>query len=106
MSTQVDRTAWRAQLRAEAAEVVRQRQDAPVSDLTPDPLPLRSIPVPAEVTRVEGCDCGGLEWHGAGCSLWSLPCEDQMAAIDAAEARLAAHTADLNARLRQACPRL
>ena len=77
----------------------------------PDPLPLRNIPVPAEVTRVEGCTCGGMEWHrvqsvydepGSGCALWLLPYEDQMAAADAASARLASFTAGLNARLRQA----
>lgn len=75
-----------------------------MSDLSPDPLPLRNIPTPAEVTAVEGCDCGGMEWHDQRCSIWSVPYEDQMAALDAARRREAAYTADLNARLRQACP--
>jgi hypothetical protein len=73
-----------------------------VSGPTSDPLPLRNIPVPAEVTRVEGCDCGGMEWHDQRCSIWSVAYEDQMVALDAARARLAAHTAALNERLRQA----
>jgi hypothetical protein len=67
-----------------------------------DPLPLRNAPVPAEVTRVEGCDCGGLEWHRTGCALYSLPYEDAVAAVDDALAREAAFGAALNARLRQA----
>lgn len=77
----------------------------------PDPLPLRNIPVPREVTAVEGCDCGGLTWHRAeswgkpGCAIWSLPHGQQMAAIDAAEARLKAHTDALNERLRAALGR-
>jgi hypothetical protein len=74
--------------------------EAGILALVPDPLPLRSGPVPAEVTRVEGCSCVGLEWHEVGCSLWSLPCEDQMAAIDAARGREAAYTAALNDKLR------
>jgi hypothetical protein len=74
----------------------------------PDPLPLRNIPVPAEVARVDGCTCGGLEYHwaqsvydppGSGCALWSLPHEQVVAAVDAAQDRLAAFTAGLNARL-------
>jgi hypothetical protein len=77
-----------------------------LSDLIPEPLPLRNIPVPAEVTRVEGCDCGGLEWHRTDCALFSLPYADQVAAVDAARDRVASSTAELNARLRQACPRL
>jgi hypothetical protein len=77
--------------------------------MTPNPLPLRNIPVPAEVTRVDGCTCGGMEWHrarsawddpGSGCAIWSLPPGDAMAAVDAALDRLAAFTAGLNSRLR------
>jgi hypothetical protein len=77
----------------------------------PDPLPLRSIPVPAEVTAVAGCTCGGLEWHraqtiydppGSGCALWSLPHEQAQAAVDEALAREREWGAALNARLRQA----
>ena len=75
---------------------------------TPDPLPLRNIPVLPEVSAVAGCDCGGLDWHRAeafgqpGCSIWALPPEEQRAAIDAAHARLDAFTESLNAGLRAA----
>ena len=47
-----------------------------------------------------------MEWHRTGCALYSLPCDVQVAAVDAARDRLASFTAALNARLRQACPRL
>lgn len=82
---------------------------SPEDATIPDPLPLRNIPVPAEVTRVEGCTCGGLEYHraqtiydspGSGCALWALPQDEIRAAVDDALARLDAHTAALNARLR------
>jgi hypothetical protein len=73
----------------------------------PDPLPLRSIDVPPEVSRVAGCDCGGLQWHRAsswdnphGCSIWDMPPEEAQAAIDDALAREQAFTAALNAKLR------
>src|SRR5260370_11035373 len=52
-----------------------------------NPLPLRDAPVPAEVTRVEGCDCGGMEWHREDCSIWSMPYDDVRAAVDVAQAR-------------------
>ena len=80
----------------------------------PDPLPLRNIPVPAEVTAVQGCTCGGLEWHRAAsnwwpptsaCAIWSLPPEQTQAAIAAARDRLAASTATLNDKLRNALGR-
>jgi hypothetical protein len=67
-----------------------------------NPLPLQDRAVPAEVTRVEGCDCGGLEWHAEGCSIWSMPYGEARAAVDVTQARLARFTAELNARLRQA----
>ena len=57
-------------------------------------------PVPREVTAVAGCTCGGLQWHREDCTLFSLPYADAQAAVDAAEARLAAYTAHLNAGLR------
>jgi hypothetical protein len=72
----------------------------------PDPLPLRTIEVPREVTQVSGCDCGGLDWHRAadalhpGCSIWRIPHDQAMAAIDDAHERDRAFTAALNARLR------
>ena len=66
----------------------------------PDPLPLRCIEVPDEVTRVNGCDCGGLDYHRWDCTIWSLPFDVRMTAVDAARAREQAFTAALNARLR------
>ena len=63
------------------------------------------MPVPAEVTRVTGCDCGGLEWHRAadwrqaGCPIWNLPPGEAAAATDDALGRLSDYTAGLNAAL-------
>jgi hypothetical protein len=69
----------------------------------PDPLPLRNIAVPREVTRVTGCDCAGsLELHETRCAIWALPHDQALAAIDAASDRLGEYTAALNARLRSA----
>jgi|HubBroStandDraft_6_1064221.scaffolds.fasta_scaffold18566_4 hypothetical protein len=68
----------------------------------PDPLPLRCIPVPAEVTSVQGCDCGGLTFHRTDCSLFSLPPDQARAAVHAAEDREAAWGSALNERLRAA----
>jgi hypothetical protein len=69
----------------------------------PDPLPLRTIAVPREVTRVAGCDCtGSLELHETPCAIWTLPHEQALAAVNAASDRLREYTAALNARLRSA----
>jgi hypothetical protein len=74
----------------------------------PDPLPLRTIPVPREVTQVDGCDCGGIEWHrmdgpyGPACSIWSVPHEQAMAAIAASNERERQFGEALNAKLREA----
>ena len=73
-----------------------------MSELDPDPLPLRSIPVPAEVSRVEGCDCGGQQWHRQDCTIFSLPYETAQGAVDASLERERAFTDRLNARLRAA----
>jgi hypothetical protein len=76
-----------------------------------DPLPLRNIETPREVTAVEGCTCGGLEWHraqtiydepGSGCAIFSLPPEQAKAAVDDALDRSAEFTSLLNDRLRSA----
>lgn len=63
------------------------------------PIPLQPSPVPAEVTRVDGCSCGGLTMHEERCTIFSLPYADGLAAIDAAQARLREYTASLNASL-------
>lgn len=59
-----------------------------------------SIPVPEHVTRVEGCDCGGLQWHATTCTLWKVDHDQRMAAVGDAERRLKEHTAELNRQLR------
>lgn len=66
----------------------------------PDPLPLRTITVPPEVTAVAGCDCGGLDWHRTDCTIRTLPFEIAQAAIDAANKQCQAFTDGLNERLR------
>ena len=63
---------------------------------------LRSRPVPAEVSRVEGCDCGGTVLHLTTCALWDLPPEQAQAAVDDAERRLREHVDELNRRLHAA----
>lgn len=68
----------------------------------PDPLPLRNIPIPPEVTAVAGCNCGGMEWHREDCSIWQVPYEDARVALDDARAREQAFGDALNARLREA----
>lgn len=65
----------------------------------PDPLPLRNIPVPREVTRVAGCDCGGMEWHRTDCSIWDEDAARSEAALEVTRARLEDYTAALNAAL-------
>lgn len=68
----------------------------------PDPLPLRSIPVPAGVTRIAGCDCGsGCEWHQEKCSIWSVPRDVATAAISESRERQREWGERLNARLRE-----
>ena len=57
-------------------------------------------PVPGGVTAVAGCDCGGLQFHTDWCTLWDVPADVAIAAIDAAEGRLRQYTADLNTALR------
>lgn len=65
---------------------------------------LVSHQTPKAVTRVNGCDCGGIEWHRvaspwsgeAGCAIWGLDREQFLANIDAANERSAAYCAELN----------
>jgi hypothetical protein len=58
-----------------------------------------SIPVPAAVTAVAGCSCGGLDWHDPKCTIWSVPAAEAAAAIGDAHQRLREHTDDLNRQL-------
>lgn len=55
-----------------------------------------NIPIPREVTQVEGCDCGGTDYHSVasswdpdkpGCSLWNVPYEKRIAATEASRQR-------------------
>lgn len=65
-------------------------------------LSLPSIPVPASVTAVAGCSCGGLDLHEQGCTIWAVAPAEAMAALDDARRRLREHTDDLNRQLRAA----
>lgn len=56
-----------------------------------------SMRVPANVTAVAGCDCGGTNLHVVTCSIFELPPEQAMAAIDAANNRIQEWTDELNA---------
>jgi hypothetical protein len=75
-----------------------------------DPV-LSNQGVPAGVTQVDGCDCGGLDYHRAadwnhpGCAIWRLPSEQAQANVDDARERLREHTAALTARLQGALER-
>lgn len=84
--------------------------DSQVLALVPDPFPLRVISVPPEVSAVDGCDCGGLDWHRAadwqvpGCSIWSLPPGQAQAAVDDARRRIALFTGELTHRANRGSP--
>lgn len=51
-------------------------------------LHLPVVPVPPEVSQVEGCSCRGLDLHLLDCTIFSVPREQGMAAIAAAHQRL------------------
>lgn len=57
-------------------------------------------PVPEHITRVVGCNCGGLNMHLTKCSFWDLDSGEQLANTDQALDRLDAYVAELNAGLR------
>jgi hypothetical protein len=67
---------------------------------------MQPIPIPREVTRVDGCNCtaGGGKFHVTGCSIFDMPEADRERAVEQAEARVAAFAARLNARPVQAAP--
>lgn len=56
--------------------------------------------VPLEITRVEGCDCGGLDFHRVDCTIFQLDRDRITANVDAARQRLRGYTAAMNKRLR------
>lgn len=69
-------------------------------------LSLPSIPVPASVTAVAGCSCGGsIEWHEQGCGIWKLPPTEGLAAIDDARQRVSEHCEAINRQLHAALER-
>jgi hypothetical protein len=63
---------------------------------------LASHEIPKAVGRVNGCNCGGTEWHRAAspwssepaCSIWDLDREQYLANIDDANERLIAYCAE------------
>ena len=65
-------------------------------------LSLPAIPVPASVTAVVGCCCGGLDWHAQDCAIWTVSPAEAMAALDDARQRLREYTDNLNRQLRAA----
>jgi hypothetical protein len=58
--------------------------------------------VPDEITKVDGCNCGGFDLHRADCSIFDLPHDRAQAAVDEAHERLQAWTDELNRRLQLA----
>jgi hypothetical protein len=66
-------------------------------------LHLPSIPVPPEISHVDGCSCNGLDWHLKDCTIFAVPKDQAMAAIAAARQRMeddaAALTRQLHAEL-------
>lgn len=67
--------------------------------------PLNPPQLSREDRAVAGCSCGGLHLHaaetiyGKGCTIWSLPREQALAAIEDAEQVVKRHGEMLNARL-------
>lgn len=51
---------------------------------------------PKAVNRVDGCDCGGIEWHRVDCAITGLDRAQALANIDAANERSAAYCAEIN----------
>lgn len=63
---------------------------------------LPSIPVPASVSAVAGCSCGGLDWHREDCAIWSVAPDEALAAVEDARRRLREFGEDLNRQLHAA----
>jgi hypothetical protein len=86
-----------------AAFVMTSREDI-LRVIAADPV-LSNQEVPAEV---DGCDCGGLDYHRAadwnhpGCAIWRLPHEQAQANVDDTHRRLREHNAMMTARLHAA----
>jgi hypothetical protein len=63
-------------------------------------LHLPVVPVPPEVSQVEGCSCRGLDWHLQDCTIFSVPSEPAREAVAAAHQRLREHSDALTRQLR------
>jgi len=51
-------------------------------------------PIPEDVRRVEGCNCGGRVLHRVDCTINALPEADAVAAIEAADQRVQAFVSE------------
>lgn len=65
----------------------------------PSLLQVPTIPVPPEVSHVDGCSCNGLDWHLKDCTIFSVPREQAAQAIATAHQRLQDRTAALTRQL-------
>lgn len=54
-----------------------------------------STPIPDDVTRVNGCNCGGTKYHLQNCTLWDLPQEQMADSVNEAEDRINAYVSAL-----------
>lgn len=61
-----------------------------------DPWAQSSRPIPKSVNRVDGCNCGGIEWHRVDCSITGLDRAQALANIDGVNERSAAYCAEIN----------
>jgi hypothetical protein len=62
-------------------------------------LHLPVVPVPPEVSRVEGCSCKGLDLHLQNCTIFTIPREQATQAIAAVHQRLQDHADALTRQL-------
>jgi len=57
-----------------------------------------NVPIPPEVSHVEGCSCGGNWWHRTDCTIWDLPREEILTAEQEARERMDAFSRELTER--------
>lgn len=53
--------------------------------------------IPASVTAVHGCDCGGVTMHRTDCTIFAVPTADRAALVTDAEGRIQDWVDRLNA---------
>lgn len=63
-------------------------------------LHLPVVTPPPEISRVDGCSCGGIDWHLNDCTIFRVPKEQALAAIAAAHQRMQDHADGLTRQLR------